>query len=233
MKLAPVKDITNEVQDKEFLIVGDLHGCYDEFSQLLIKAEFNFEKHVLISVGDLFDRGPDSLQIAETCSALNFYAVRGNHDRKFIRYLRGENFKITRSFQTTLDQMHERYSFDELKETYLPFMENFAYILKLHDFYIVHGGFDVKYLPQFQTKEDCIYKRYSDPFEEFLWYEFAPVNYPKVYFGHHVHIDHYTFNNGKIIALDGGCVFGHVLRGYSSKKGIIEVPAKKCYYGHK
>ncbi|MDC5690013.1 metallophosphoesterase, partial [Acinetobacter baumannii] len=43
-------------------VVGDIHGCYDEFMDELIEVSFNFEEDMVISVGDLVDRGKDSLK---------------------------------------------------------------------------------------------------------------------------------------------------------------------------
>ena len=42
-------------------IIGDLHGCFEEFQRLLVQAEFNPEQDELWLTGDLVARGEDSL----------------------------------------------------------------------------------------------------------------------------------------------------------------------------
>ena len=40
------------------LAVSDIHGCVDEFKQLLDKVNFNAEEDQLVLLGDYVDRGP-------------------------------------------------------------------------------------------------------------------------------------------------------------------------------
>lgn len=66
---------------KRLFVVGDLHGCYLEFMQQLIKVHFDFRKDLIVSVGDLVDRGPDSLKCLELIKEPWFEAIRGNHEQ--------------------------------------------------------------------------------------------------------------------------------------------------------
>ncbi|UOG18336.1 metallophosphoesterase [Acinetobacter sp. PK01] len=66
---------------KRLFVVGDLHGCYLEFMQQLKKIEFDFKKDLIISVGDLVDRGQDSLKCLELIKEPWFEAIRGNHEQ--------------------------------------------------------------------------------------------------------------------------------------------------------
>ena len=61
-------------------VVGDLHGCYDELMQKLEQFQFNFENDKLIAVGDLVDRGPDSLKCLSLLDEPWFKAILGNHE---------------------------------------------------------------------------------------------------------------------------------------------------------
>lgn len=45
------------------IIIGDVHGCYDELKRLLEKAKFDEAADKLIFVGDLMDRGPQSYEV--------------------------------------------------------------------------------------------------------------------------------------------------------------------------
>ena len=49
----------------KLFVVSDLHGHYKELIKALKKAEFdeNNDNHLLISLGDMFDRGQDSVLV--------------------------------------------------------------------------------------------------------------------------------------------------------------------------
>ena len=61
-------------------VVGDLHGCIDHFERLLDQIEFDAEKDRMFSVGDLVDRGPDSMACLRLLKEPWFHAVLGNHE---------------------------------------------------------------------------------------------------------------------------------------------------------
>lgn len=61
-------------------VVGDLHGCLPLLLALLDKAEFNRSTDRLFSVGDLADRGVDSVGTIALIKEPWFEAVMGNHD---------------------------------------------------------------------------------------------------------------------------------------------------------
>jgi serine/threonine protein phosphatase 1 len=63
------------------IVIGDLHGKYSTFLRLLETTEFNAEKDIVISVGDLIDRGEDSLSCLELIEKPWFHAVMGNHEQ--------------------------------------------------------------------------------------------------------------------------------------------------------
>ena len=72
-------------------VVGDLQGCYDQLQQLLAKVDFNPDQDRLLAVGDLVNRGPQSLQTLRFCRELgeSFATVLGNHDLHLIAIARG------------------------------------------------------------------------------------------------------------------------------------------------
>lgn len=88
-----VTEIQHEGNDGRFLVMGDIHGCLDEFNELVNKMEYQQGRDRLVLLGDLTDKGPDSLGVVRRARELGAMCVRGNHDDKVIRiasYLRSQ-----------------------------------------------------------------------------------------------------------------------------------------------
>lgn len=66
--------------DSRCFFIGDLHGCYDEFMNSLDSVNFDIKKDIVVSTGDLIDRGPKSLECLKLILEPWFYAVCGNHE---------------------------------------------------------------------------------------------------------------------------------------------------------
>src|SRR3546814_10796357 len=68
------------------VIVGDMHGCLDLFQAQLDRIGFDPTKDRIFSVGDLADRGPDSMGCLRLLREPWFYAVHGNHEDMLLDY---------------------------------------------------------------------------------------------------------------------------------------------------
>jgi serine/threonine protein phosphatase 1 len=68
-------------------IVGDLHGCLDLLQAELARIEFDPARDRLFSVGDMIDRGPDSLGCLRLLKEPWFFSVRGNHEELLLAYM--------------------------------------------------------------------------------------------------------------------------------------------------
>jgi len=67
---------------KRKIIIGDIHGYYDELIGLLNQICPPADD-LLISVGDIVDRGPKSLQVIDFFQVReNAVVLTGNHERK-------------------------------------------------------------------------------------------------------------------------------------------------------
>ncbi len=64
--------------------MGDLHGCLELLRQHLRALRFDAGADRLFSVGDLADRGPDSLGCLRLLREPWFHAVRGNHEEMLL-----------------------------------------------------------------------------------------------------------------------------------------------------
>ncbi|MBT2695574.1 bis(5'-nucleosyl)-tetraphosphatase PrpE [Bacillus sp. ISL-55] len=96
-------------------IIGDIHGCYGEFEELTKKLGYEWSTGLpvhpdgrhLAFVGDLTDRGPDSLKTANLVWELvvnkkSAFYVPGNHCNKLYRYLLGNKVQTTHGLETTV-----------------------------------------------------------------------------------------------------------------------------------
>lgn len=72
-----------------YFIFSDVHGEYEALMQSLQEAGYDSGKdnHVLVSLGDNFDRGPDSKKVWEFLKRNKAICVKGNHDAMFQEYL--------------------------------------------------------------------------------------------------------------------------------------------------
>ena len=62
-------------------VIGDVHGCFDQFIRLVKKIDYDSKKDQIILTGALVNRGPKSLDVLNYCMAdKNITTVLGNHD---------------------------------------------------------------------------------------------------------------------------------------------------------
>ena len=84
-----IKKLKNNTVGKDYF-VGDIHGCYEQLMEALEKIKFNPDVDRLISVGDLVNRGPDSVKCLNLLKETWFHAVFGNHEDMMIKSFRHE-----------------------------------------------------------------------------------------------------------------------------------------------
>lgn len=69
------------------LVVGDLHGHRSLLEQALDRLSFDPSRDRVLSVGDLIDRGPESLATLALIEEPWFHAVLGNHELMLLNFL--------------------------------------------------------------------------------------------------------------------------------------------------
>src|SRR5688500_3723261 len=130
------------------IVVGDLHGCYDELQDLLAKVGFTEDDRV-ISVGDLITKGPKNREVLELfMSDKRFTAVLGNHDLALRRRWNGEKFKLTGSQKPT----HKEFKKD--KQHYVAYLNSLPFSIDLGTHLVVHAGLRPGVALHSQTTED-------------------------------------------------------------------------------
>lgn len=69
---------------RNIYVVGDLHGCYTNLINQLEEIKFDPKQDLMISVGDLVDRGAENVECMELTTFSWFKAVRGNHEQMML-----------------------------------------------------------------------------------------------------------------------------------------------------
>jgi serine/threonine protein phosphatase 1 len=78
------------------LIIGDIHGCYAELLELFDRAALGADD-LVVSVGDLVDRGPQPAEVVRWFrDRAGAVVLMGNHERKHVRGVFSYAQEITR-----------------------------------------------------------------------------------------------------------------------------------------
>jgi serine/threonine protein phosphatase 1 len=207
------------------IVVGDIHGCYDELEDMLSEVRFAASDR-LISVGDLITKGPKSREVLERfMSEPQFSAVMGNHDLALRRRWNGEKFKLKDSQKPT----HKELKKD--KERYVAFLNSLPFMIDLGTHLVVHAGMRPGVALHSQTTEDLTELRSigkdRTARDGTPWYEVYEGE-KVVLFGHWPGPK--PRHGKRAIGLDTGCVYGNELTAYIIETGEFKtVPARRRY----
>jgi len=145
-------------------IIGDIHGCYDEFKKLL--GKMGYEKHdnlfihtegrKLAFVGDLTDRGPASLKVVNiVCDLVEnslAYYVPGNHCNKLYRFFLGNKVQHTHGLETTVAEYEllSKRDQEKIKKRFIALYENapLYHVLDDNKLIIAHAGIKKEFIGQ-------------------------------------------------------------------------------------
>lgn len=239
---------------EEIVVVGDIHGCYEEFQELLDKVHAETpskkpNKCLKILVGDLVNKGPENKKVLKVCCDKypdSILAVRGNHDEIVLA--------LREKFKSKKDAPKEERSkwIEKLPERYIAYLNSLPYSIKIPPLncIIVHAGIDpsledpavttplytmttmrnIEVLKDARTG-DTSYRCTKSEKEGAAWALFWPGP-EHIYFGHDARRrlqDDHEFATG----LDTGCVYGDRLSYIyikGTRKGeICSIKAKKVY----
>ncbi|ACU59249.1 metallophosphoesterase [Chitinophaga pinensis] len=160
-------------------VVGDIHGCFDELIQLTDLMGLQPED-LLLSVGDIVDRGAKSREVYEYFrNRPNSKVLMGNHERKHL------NGVLSYAQEIVKLQFGERYP------AFLEWCATLEYFHETPEAIIVHAAFehDVPLSAQREevlcgatAGERYLEKKYGTAPE---WVNLYPGNKPLIY-GHHV-----------------------------------------------
>lgn len=207
------------------IVVGDIHGCYDELVALLEKAAPGRDDRI-ISVGDLVVKGEKNREVLDLfIEDERFSAVLGNHDRAILRYWQGEGNALKEA------QEKARRELEVKKARYLAYLESLPLSIDLGSHLIVHAGVRPGIKLSSQRVEDLTELRTlgSDRTSRvgLPWYDLYDEE-KTVLFGHWPAPE--PRRGPRAIGLDTGCVYGFQLTAYIIETGeFLSVEARRAY----
>ena len=241
-----------------FDIVGDVHGCARELDKLLNKLGYKLnsrgprgrrttrinhpENRKIILVGDLVDRGPMSMDVLRFAMQGEedgtVRGVIGNHDDKFLRWLKGREVRVTKSLQTTIDEtLSEKPKFLADARHYLENLPSHL-ILDNGKLIVAHAGLPEKY-HGIESRSSRIFAMYGETTGQTDDLGF-PIrrDWARNYRGDatvvHGHVAEKKVRHvNNVWCLDTGCVYGHKLTALRwPEMEIVQVKAKKDHFPH-
>jgi serine/threonine protein phosphatase 1 len=211
------------------IVVGDIHGCIDELYTLLGKVGFN-DGDLLVAVGDIVDRGPDSWGVASFFrSTPNAYCCKGNHERRVAGTILGTCLPAWTQRQTIALLPHDER---------LDWAEWFAalpLVIETPHCIVVHAQLDPEHSLDEQVERHVCGvggPAATIPVNE----KGIPVWFRGAEFGKPVCVGHQRYNRvelvpDKLYALDTGTAKGGQLTAVSLPDGrIVNVDADRNYY---
>ncbi len=209
------------------IVVGDIHGCFDELKELLKKVKLRKTDRV-VSVGDLVSKGPKTAQVLDLfMSDERFSTVIGNHDLILRRNWNGEDVELKQGHKEINKKLKGK------KDKYLQFLNSLPFVIDLDTHLVVHAGLRPNVELHSQTTGDLTRIRVLGPDRESEegtpWYHV--YNGEKtVLFGHWPAAE--PRRGPKAIGLDTGCVYGYSLTAYIIETDeFVSVKAKRAYDG--
>jgi bis(5'-nucleosyl)-tetraphosphatase (symmetrical) len=202
------------------ILYGDIHGCIDEWSALRARLSPD-PGDTEISVGDLVDRGPDSLACIRSARSWGISCIRGNHEHVYVRYAAHEERKRLSNKRNPMILTEEKAGlYESFAASDLEWLENLPIYLRMGGLTAVHGGV----LPRLElgpstprhVLEICLWIRnlderdkpvgLGDPRSCVRWSDHYAGSSGYIVYGHE------PFEKPRIrsdsLGIDTGCVFG-------------------------
>ena len=136
-------------------VIGDIHSHYNEMIELFEMVNFDFHNDILISLGDLVDRGQKPIEVIEKLMEIkNFIHILGNHDEWCLQYLKTNRIPKEWKSQGGKHTLEEYQKFPHLWEKHIRFFEKAKlFFIDPASRLFVHGGYNPR-IPFYRQQED-------------------------------------------------------------------------------
>jgi predicted phosphodiesterase len=212
------------------IAVGDIHGCHQEFADLLAQLALTSADR-LILLGDLINRGPDSNRVIDLAREHATLSLLGNHELRFLECKRTGDEKHLRSGDFA--------TFAKLRASDWAYLETMA--LTHHEpelnTVFVHGGFlpdqpwqkqPANIVTRIQVLADGRAAKRSEAPDAPYWAEMWSGP-PFVVYGHTSRPEIYKLKWS--VCIDTACVMGGALTAFIlPEKRFVQVRARRRYY---
>lgn len=168
--------------------IGDIHGCFDLYQKLLSQIEADNAarapaKVVVILLGDLVDRGPNSKEVVAAAMVKPAFAddhvvLRGNHEEIFLdaftdsarvldvwSQVGGQatlaSYGISAQYVFKGPEALERVLRNEIPRTHIAFLSSLPINHQIGDYFFVHAGVRPGVPLDRQTERDMLWIRNS------------------------------------------------------------------------
>jgi hypothetical protein len=209
------------------IVVGDVHGCFDELVTLVERVKLKASDR-LVCVGDLVVKGEKSREVLELFMRdARFSSVLGNHDRALLEYWKG--LRVEKDLKPSQKECLKQLA--DGRERYAAYLDTLPVYLDLGSHVVVHAGLRPGVELAAQSIDDLTELRTLGPDrtsrEGKPWYE--------VYDGERIALfGHWPLSpprrGPRAIGLDTGCVYGYRLTAYVIETGEFHsAPALRAY----
>jgi hypothetical protein len=212
------------------IVIGDLHGCFDEAVELLAQLQATVSDRVIFA-GDLVDRGPKPRECVEL--AMKYECVLGNHEEKHLQQRKSAREKLSPSHLFTRDA---------LGDEHYAYFEQLPLFIRLPQFNaaVVHAGAFPGVPLEAQRHNHLLHIQHvNPPATKSYWPSKAPADHrfwthfwrgpERLIFGHSV-LDRPLVTEWAV-GIDTGAVFG---RGHTALLlpdwKLVTLPSRD--YGH-
>lgn len=215
------------------LVVGDIHGCWDEFQDLLDKAGVTNDDQI-IAIGDLVNRGPESKKVLDFFRKKkhpNAQAIIGNHERGHLKVAKGKGNK-----QPSISMMYTRWQLGKHYDKALDYMASLPMYIKLPSALLVHAYYEPTVRLKNQRKDVIIgtmtAEQYLKETYKYPWYELYDYDKPLIC-GHRDWSGRMEVFNHKdrVYGIDTRCVYGGSLTGmWLPDFTTVSIPARDDHW---
>jgi hypothetical protein len=201
------------------LIIGDVHGCAEELSRLILLAG----KPKISLVGDLFTKGPDPLGVWQLIRTHNTRSVLGNQDAWLL-----ENWGRTHLTEALQDFCRQA---PEVRD----WLADLPLFIEEDPLLVVHAGLHPTEGIRGTTRHMALNMRRfpTEAAEQPFWYDAGWQGPETVVFGHDARrglVRRELDGRPVAIGLDSGCVYGGKLSGWIPEEDrILSIPAARIY----